>query len=178
MRLNARCRRKVSRSLRQMLEQEGWRIGDERWDTLFEERERKSGDGWSAGVNNDRVNGGGILSTEADRISRKPRAGDKGHVDVGQEFHNPGTVSREFSNPAVFMTSWVLADKKDIDGESLPNSSDSVFSIWTWRANALAQLRCVKTGKSGGADDAGQALVDLFLAGTVKERPLSDVSRN
>ena len=116
-----------------MLEQEGWRNGDERWDTLFEERERKSGDGWSAGVNNDRVNGGGILSTEADRISRKPGAGDKGHVDVGREFQEPGTGSRGFSNPAVFMTSWVLVDSRQ-----------------RWRACRTAVTECFPFG--GGAE--------------------------
>ena len=36
------------------------------------EGKRKSVDSWSAGVNDDRVDSGGILSTEADRISRKP----------------------------------------------------------------------------------------------------------
>ena len=85
----------------EMLEQEGWRNGDERWNTWL--RERKSGHGWSTGVNDDRVNGGGIFSTEADRTSRKPRAGDQGHVGVGREFQEPGTGSRAFSNPVVFM---------------------------------------------------------------------------
>ena len=42
VRVNARCRRKVSRIVRQMLEQEGWRNGDERWKTWLKERERES----------------------------------------------------------------------------------------------------------------------------------------
>ena len=101
VRVNSRCRRQVSRTVRQMLEQEGWRNGDERWNTWL--KERKSGHGWSTGVNDDRVNGGGIFSTEADRTSRKPRAGDQGHVGVGREFQEPGTGSRAFSNLVVFM---------------------------------------------------------------------------
>ena len=40
MRVNARCRRKVARSMRQMLEKEGWKNGDEKWNAWLKERER------------------------------------------------------------------------------------------------------------------------------------------
>ena len=41
VRVNARCRRKVSRTMRQMLEQEGWRNGDDRWSTNQHKRSRR-----------------------------------------------------------------------------------------------------------------------------------------
>ena len=42
VRVNARCRRKDSRSMMQVLEQEGWRNRDEKWNTWLKKRGRES----------------------------------------------------------------------------------------------------------------------------------------
>ena len=78
------------------------------------------------------MNGDGILSTEADRISRKPGAGGHGHVD-GLEFQESGSGSQEFSNPAVFMLRRGCSLTQDSNAVSLPSGRDSVFAVWTWR---------------------------------------------
>ena len=111
VRVNARCRRKVSRSMRQMLEQEGWRKGDEKWNTWLKERESLAMVGrWVLMM---------FVSTKADRISRKPGAGDQGHVDVGREFsgRSLAVVPGVQQSSRFHVTSWVLVDSRQQCGE-------------------------------------------------------------